>query len=116
MFYAGICTFVGSLVSTARDASSFIGPAIVVMVLPLYFMQAFMATEPNAIVQFLTHSPFTVPMALILRNGFGTLNTVEFCIGISIVAVSAVIAIYFAVKSFQKNAIFNIVKPKFLRK
>ena len=47
LFYAGVCTFVGSLVSTARDASSFIGPAIILMVFPLYFMQMFMATEPS---------------------------------------------------------------------
>ena len=40
--YAGTCVFVGSLVSTARDASSFIGPAIIAMVFPMYFMQLFM--------------------------------------------------------------------------
>lgn len=117
VFYAGVCTFVGSLVSTARDASSFIGPAIVVMVLPLYFMSAFMATEPNAIVQFFTYFPFTAPIALMLRNGFGTLNTIEFCIGIAIVMTSAIISIYLAIKSFQKNTVnFEIVKPKFLRR
>ncbi len=117
VFYAGVCTFVGSLVSTARDASSFIGPAIIVMVLPMYFMQMFMATEPNAIVQFFTYCPFTAPITLMLRNGFGTISTPEFCVGIAIVVVSAVVAISLAVKSFQKNAInFNIVKPKFLRK
>ena len=54
-FYAGTCVFVGSLVSTARDASSFIGPAIVGMVFPLYFMQLFLAAEPNIVVYFLTY-------------------------------------------------------------
>lgn len=117
VFYAGVCTFVGSLVSTARDASSFIGPAIIGMVLPLYFMQMFLATEPNMIVQILTYFPVTAPISLMLRNGFGTISMPEFCIGIAIVVVSAVVAIYFAVRSFQKNAInFGIVKPKFMRK
>jgi ABC-2 type transport system permease protein len=117
VFYAGVCTFVGSLVSTARDASSFIGPAIIGMVLPLYFMQMFLATEPNMIVQILTYFPVTAPISLMLRNGFGTISMLEFCIGIAIVVVSAVVAIYFAVRSFQKNAInFGIVKPKFMRK
>ena len=116
VFYAGVCTFVGSLVSTARDASSFIGPAIIVMVLPLYFMSAFMATEPNLIVQFFTYFPFSAPIALMLRNGFGTISIPEFCIGIGIVVVSSVIAIRLAVHTFQKNAIdFGIAKPKFLR-
>lgn len=116
VFYAGVCTFVGSLVSTARDASSFIGPTIVVMVLPLYFMSMFMATEPSIIVQILTYFPFTAPIALVLRNGFGTISTPEFCLGIAVVCASAVVAIYFAIRAFQQNAInFSIAKPKFLR-
>ena len=116
IFYAGVCTFVGSLVSTARDASSFIGPAIIAMVLPLYFMSMFMATEPTFIVQFLTYFPFTAPIALVLRNGFGTISTLEFCLGIGVVVVSSVIAIYYAIRSFEKNSInFDLVLPKFLR-
>ncbi len=116
-FYAGVCTFVGSLVSTARDASSFIGPAIVMMVFPLYFMQAFMVAEPNFIVHFMTYFPFTAPIALMLRSGFGTISVMEYCVGILVVVISAVVAIKFAVITFQKNAInFEIVKPKFLRK
>ncbi len=116
VFYAGTCTFVGSLVSTARDASSFIGPAIIMMVFPLYFMQMFMM-EPNLIVQILTYFPFSAPVALMLRNGFGTISTVEYLIGILVVAISAVIMIRLAVSSFQKNAInFGMVKPRFLKK
>lgn len=116
VFYAGTCTFVGSLVSTAKDASSFIGPAIIMMVFPLHFMQMFMM-EPNLVVQIMTYFPFTAPIALMLRSGFGTISTLEYCIGILVVTVSAVIMITLAVKSFQKNAInFNIVKPKWLKK
>ncbi|MBQ5812170.1 ABC transporter permease, partial [Candidatus Saccharibacteria bacterium] len=116
VFYAGVCVFVGSLVSTARDASSFIGPAIVAMVFPLYFMQMFMATEPNFIVQFFTYFPLSAPIALMLRSGFGTISTPEFCLGIGVVVACAVIAIRLAMKSFQKNAInFSNAKPKFLK-
>ena len=116
VFYAGACTFVGSLVSTARDASSFIGPAIIIMVFPLYFMQMFMM-EPNTIVQIMTYLPFSAPVALMLRSGFGTISTMEFVIGILVVVVSSVVIIRMAVVSFQRNAInFSIVKPRFLKK
>ena len=116
IFYAGACTFVGSLVSTARDASSFIGPAIIIMVFPLYFMQMFMM-EPNTIVQIMTYFPFSAPVALMLRSGFGTISTVEFVIGILVVVVSSVVIIRMAVVSFQRNAInFSVVKPRFLKK
>ena len=116
VFYAGACTYVGSLVSTARDASSFIGPAIIMMVFPLYFMQMFMM-EPNTIVQIMTYFPFSAPVALMLRSGFGTISTIEYVIGILVVVVSSVVVIRMAVKSFQKNAInFSIVKPKLLKR
>ena len=117
IFYAGTCTFVGSLVSTAKDASSFIGPAIIAMVFPLYFMQMFMAAEPNMAVQIMTYFPFSAPIALMLRSGFGTISVAELCVGILVVAVSAAIVVRLAVTSFQKNAInFSIAKPKFLKK
>ena len=117
IFYAGTCTFVGSLVSTAKDASSFIGPAIIAMVFPLYFMQMFMVAEPNMVVQIMTYFPFSAPIALMLRSGFGTISVPELCAGILVVTVSAAIVIRLAVTSFQKNAInFSIAKPKFLKK
>ena len=117
IFYAGTCTFVGSLTATAKDASSFIGPAIIAMVFPLYFMQMFMMPDPSFIVQFLTYFPLSAPVALILRSGFGTISTPEYCIGIAVVAISAVIMIYLAIKTFQKNAInFSNVKLSFGKK
>ena len=116
VLYAGVCVLVGSMVSTARDASSFIGPAIIIMVFPLYFMQMFM-TDPNLIVQIFTYFPLSAPISLMLRNIFGTISTPEFCIGIAVVSVSAVVAIRIAVKTFQKNAInFSTVKPKLFKK
>ncbi|MDO4742120.1 MAG: ABC transporter permease [Candidatus Saccharibacteria bacterium] len=117
VFYAGLCVFVGSLVSTARDASSFIGPVIVAMVLPLYFMGMFMEAKPSLVIQILTYFPISAPIAMMLRNGFGTLSTLELCVGLGIVTISAVVMIWLAIKTFQKNAInFNIAKPKFLRR
>lgn len=117
LFYAGTCTFVGSLTATAKDASSFIGPAIIAMVFPLYFMQMFMMSDPSFLVQFLTYFPLSAPVALILRSGFGTITTLEYCIGIAIVTVSSIIMIYLAVKTFQKNAInFSNAKFSFSKK
>lgn len=115
VFYAGTCTLVGSLVATAKDASSFIGPAIIAMVFPMYFMQAFMM-EPTFLVQFLTYFPPSAPIALMLRSGFGTISTPEYCIGVGVVAITAVIVIRLAVVTFQKNAInfdtVNLLKKK----
>lgn len=117
VFYAGTCTLVGSLVSTAKDASSFLGPTIIMMVFPLYFMHNFMMTEPNFMVQFLTYFPPSAPIALMMRSGFGTISIPEYCLGILIVLVSAIVVIRLAVVTFQKNAInFGTAMPKFLQK
>lgn len=117
VFYAGTCLFIGSLVPTARDASQFIGPAIIAMVFPLYFMQIFLAGTPGFMVYFLSYFPLSAPIALMLRSAFGTLGWFEFCLGTAEVAALAVIMIRLAVKTFQKTAItFEIVKPKLLRK
>lgn len=105
ILYAGTCTFVGSLVPTAKDASSFIGPAIVAMVMPLYFMQMFMLAEPPFVVQFMTYFPLTAPIALMLRSGFGTISVLEYSIGIGVVLIFAIIMTRLAIISFQKNAI-----------
>ena len=80
-------------------------------------MQLFLATEPGAIVYFLTYFPLSAPIALMLRSGFGTLGTVEFVIGLIEVSICATIMIRLAVATFQKNAInFETFKPKFLKK
>ena len=81
------------------------------MVFPLYFMQAFIASDPSAAVQFMTYFPFTAPIALMLRSGFGTITTPEYIVGIAVVTVSAVIMIRLSIRTFQKNAI-NFGSPK----
>ena len=115
--FAGACTFVGALVPTAKDASQFIGPVIIGVVFPLYFMQMFLATTPNAMVYFLTYFPLSAPTAMMLRSTLGTLPMYEFIIGLVEIIIISIIVIILAVKTFQKNSIsFKIVKPKFLRR
>lgn len=114
---AGCLTYIGTITPTAKDASQFIGPVIISVVFPLYFMSAFMATEPSGIVYFLTYFPLSAPTALMLRTAFGTLTTPEFLIGLAEIIILSIIVIRATVRSFQKNAInFEMALPKFLRK
>lgn len=113
----GMLTYIGTVTPTAKDASQFIGPVIVGVVFPLYFMSSFMATTPDFMVQFLTYFPLSAPTALMLRSAFGTLTTPEFIIGLIEITILSIIAIRLAVRSFQKNAInFGLALPKFRRK
>ena len=113
----GFLTYIGTITPTAKDASQFIGPVIISVVFPLYFMSAFMASEPSGFVYFLTYFPLSAPTALMLRSAFGTLTTPELIIGLAEITVLSVIVIKVTVKSFQKNAInFGLALPKFGKK
>ncbi len=112
----GLLTYIGTITPTAKDASQFIGPVIIGVVFPLYFMSAFMATEPTSFVYVLSFFPLTAPTALMLRSAFGTLTTPELIIGLIEIAALSIIVIRLTVKSFQRNAInFNLALPKFLK-
>ena len=113
----GCLTYIGTITPTAKDASQFIGPVIIGVVFPLYFMSAFMASEPSGFIYFLTYFPLSAPTALMLRSIFGTLATPELIIGLAEIAILSVIVIRFTVYNFQKNAInFDFALPKFLKR
>ena len=113
-FFAGACTFVGALVPTARDASQFIAPVMIGIVLPLYFLQLFISGENSALTYVMSYFPLTAPIALMLRNAFGTLPVWEFLIGIVELSIVSIIVLRLTVKTFQKNAInFSVVKLNF---
>ena len=112
--FAGACTLTGSLVPTARDASQYIGIAMMGTVMPLFFMQSFIAGSPDIITYILSYFPLSAPIALMLRNAFGNLPTYELIIGIADLAIASGVILTLTVKSFQKNAInFSVVKPHF---
>ncbi|MDO4987036.1 MAG: ABC transporter permease [Candidatus Saccharibacteria bacterium] len=113
-FFAGACTFVGALVPTARDASQFIAPVMIGIVLPLYFLQLFISGENSALTYVMSYFPLTAPIALMLRNAFGTLPVWEFLIGIVELSIVSIVVLRLTVKTFQKNAInFSVVKLNF---
>ncbi|MBR3169461.1 ABC transporter permease [Candidatus Saccharibacteria bacterium] len=113
----GFLTYIGAITPTAKDASQFIGPVIIGVVFPLYFMSSFMAAEPNFLVQFLTYFPLSAPTAMMLRSVFGTLSTPELLIGLAEIVILSFFVIRLTIHTFQKNAInFNMALPKFLRR
>ena len=111
--FAGACTFISSLCPTARDASQYIGFVMVTVILPLIFMNELMSSNVGVVGYILSYFPLSAPIALMLRNAFGNLPTIELIIGLADLAIAAVIVMGLTVKSFQKNAInFSVVKPK----
>lgn len=109
--YVGASTLVGALVPSARDASQFIGPVIIGIMLPFYFISLFMSGENSFVLYLFSYFPLTAPTALMLRNAFGMLPWYELLIGLIELAVCSAAVIHLTVKTFQKNAInFSVVK------
>lgn len=113
-FFAGACTLVGSLVPTAREASQYIAPIMMSIVLPFFFMNSFITSQPTLITYLLTYFPFSAPVAMMLRNAVGNLPSLELLLGIAEIALMSILVLTLTVKSFQKNAInFSVVRPNF---
>lgn len=112
--FAGACTFISSLCPTARDASNYIGVVMISVVLPLMLMNNFISNDASIVTYILSYFPLSAPIALMLRNAFGNLPSIEFVIGLIDLAIASAVILTLTVKSFQKNAInFSVVKPKF---
>ena len=117
LLFAGFCTYIGAITPTAKDAAQFIGPIIIGVVLPLYFMQMMLSGEVNGLVEFLTYFPLSAPIALMGRVAVGSISTPGLIIGIVELVVLSVLATRATVVTFQKNAInFSVALPKFLKK
>lgn len=112
--FAGACTLIGSLTPTARDASQYMGIAIMGTIMPFIFFQNFIASDPNIVTYIMSYFPLSAPIALMIRNAVGSLPTFELIIGILDLAISSSVILWLTVRSFQKNAInFSVVKPHF---
>lgn len=112
--FAGACTLIGSLCPTARDASQYMGIAIMGTIMPFIFFQNFIASDPNIVTYIMSYFPLSAPIALMIRNAVGSLPTFELIIGILDLAISSSVILWLTVRSFQKNAInFSVVKPHF---
>ncbi len=101
LLYTGVLVAIGAAVPTAKDANSFFGVAVVAMMAPLYTI-ALILTDPNQpIVQFFSYFPLSAPVAMMIRNAFGSLELWQAILGLTIVFVSAVFVLTLAAKIFR---------------
>lgn len=117
LLFAGFCTYIGAITPTAKDASQFIGPIIIGVMLPLYFTQTILGGEVNGLIEFLTYFPLSAPIALMMRVAVGSITTIGLIIGVVELVALATITIRATIVTFQKNAInFSVALPKFLKR
>lgn len=124
--YSAMCIIVGTLVPTAKDAASFSGILMILVILPVLLFSSFMPETPGLIVYIMSYFPPSAPIALMLRNIFGTLPAWELALGLANLALFSFLSVKLAVFIFRRSAIEfssrvnlkllfkNIKKPKAL--
>ncbi|MDR1033104.1 MAG: ABC transporter permease [Candidatus Nomurabacteria bacterium] len=97
----GLNVTVGSLVPNAREASGFVSVIMILVVMPLFFISSFMSATPDFMTYALSYFPLSAPVALLMRNAFGTLPPTETAAGIALLVVSSVTMIALAIRAFR---------------
>lgn len=105
LLFTGILVAIGAATPTAKEASGFFGVVILFIFGPLYAVTLFVSSPDSSIVRFLSFFPLTAPIPLMLRNAVGNLSFVDAAIGITILAVSAAIALSVSIHLFRYGAL-----------
>ncbi len=105
LLFTGLLVGIGAAAPTAKEAGSFFGIIMVFIFGPLYAVTLFVSMPESPFVKFLSFFPLTAPIPLLLRNAVGNLTPIEAVIGITILAISAAIALAIAIQLFRYGAL-----------
>lgn len=96
---------IGAVMPTAKEAGTFMGVMMAFIFIPVYIVTLIISAPQALIVQIFTYFPFSAPVTALLRNGFGSLGTVEAYIVIAILYVSSALMFRLAVRLFQYGSV-----------
>jgi len=99
--FTGLAFAIGAIVPTAKEANSFFGIIVLLLMLPFIFMTQIMGEPSSAIVQFLTYFPLTSPMVVLMRSAFETLPIWVSLVGIVASSVTAALVLMISARIFQ---------------
>jgi ABC-2 type transport system permease protein len=109
-FIGGVVLFtsmmvgLGSLFPSAQEAGRYVGLAILWAYVPIYAIGYLLSSSDNPIVTVFTYFPLTAPTTVLIRNAIGSISVGQTLASLAIVAISAALAILFAMKAFRYSA------------
>ena len=103
--FTAINVFTGTLVSTAKEASSFAGVIVIVMIIPFIMLNVFTSGENTPLVYALTYFPLSAPLSLMIRSIFDNLPQWELILGVVDITVFSALIASLAAHIFCKNAV-----------
>lgn len=96
---------IGAVMPTAKEAGNFMGVMMALIFVPFYAISLIFSNPQALIVQVFTYFPFSSPVTAMLRNGLGSLSSVEAAIVIAILFIGSVAMFFLAVRLFQYGSI-----------
>ncbi len=99
--FTGLLVAIGAATPTAKEANSFFGFVILIMMVPFYFISLLMTKTDSIVVDGLTYFPLTAPFTSLIRNAFDTIEPWQGLLSLGIVTVSALIALALAIRIFR---------------
>jgi ABC-2 type transport system permease protein len=104
VMFTSILVGFGSMFPSAQDASRYLAPVMLCVFIPLYAI-GYVVSSPHAlIVNVFTYFPLTAPSTVMLRNAVGTLSTGETIATMTILLISVILSIFFAIRAFSHGA------------
>ncbi|TLM86288.1 ABC transporter permease [Pseudarthrobacter sp. NamE2] len=103
--FTGVLVAIGAIMPTAKEAGTIFGPLMAAMFIPFYAHSLIISLPKSLIVQVFTYFPLTSPVTAMLRNGFGTLSTVEAAIVIAELFIVGLLIVRLAVHLFRYGSI-----------
>lgn len=96
----------GAVMPTAKEAGNHLMGVMMALIFVLFYAISMIFSNPESlIVQVFTYFPFSSPVTAMLRNGLGSLSTLEAAIVIVILFIGSVLMFRLAVRLFQYGSI-----------
>lgn len=105
LMFAGLLVAIGSVMPTAKDASSAFGIVVIAMFLPMY-AAPLIVSEPSGVAsRVLTFFPLTAPVTALLRNATGSLDALDAALCLGVIMASAAAFMGLGVRLFREGSI-----------
>ena len=103
--FTGTLVAIGAVVPTVKEAGTAFAPLMIMLFLPFYVVSLIVSDPSAPIVQVFTYFPYTAPVTAMLRNGFGSLSSVQSAWVIAELFIFGIITLRLAVHLFRYGSL-----------
>jgi ABC-2 type transport system permease protein len=104
LIYCSMFLIAGSVAKTPQDAQAYVGPLMIVVFLPFFFIMVLLVDPNGWLAQALTYIPIYSPFILMMRLTSSP-PVLDVAIGTGIAAVTAIGMLWLAARVYRRNAV-----------